>query len=379
MIYKRFADLNLSALGMGCMRLPTTAEGKIDEDRTAEMLAYAMERGVNYYDTAYGYHGGQSELVMGKLLQKYPRESFFLASKFPGYDLRNMGKAKEIFAEQLRKCRVEYFDFYLVHSVSDQNLEGYLDPEGKFGDVAYLIELRKQGKIRHLGFSAHVDIPGMRRFLEKYGKEMEFCQIQLNYLDWTFQDARGKVDLLREFGLPIWVMEPVRGGALATLDETYAEKLRALRPDETIPAWAFRFIQSIPDVVVTLSGMSNDEQLRQNIATFSEEKPLDRDEWNTLLDLADEMTKRTTLPCTGCRYCVDHCPQGLKIPETIKLYNDYRFTGGGAVFPGTIRALSGDQSPANCVGCRSCESVCPQNIAVSEMMKIFAERIENSK
>ena len=259
MIYKNFQDLKLSALGMGAMRLPTIDgdDSKIDEAASEKMVAYAMEKGINYYDTAWGYHGEHSELVMGKLLNKYPRESYYLATKFPGYDLSNMDKVESIFERQLEKCGVAYFDFYLFHNVCEMNIDAYLDP--KYGIFEYLMKQKENGRIRHLGFSAHGSVEVMKRFLDAYGEQMEFCQIQMNYLDWTFQDAKGKVDLLREHHIPVWVMEPVRGGKLASLPEQHAAKLKALRPEEGIPAWAFRFLQSFEDVVVTLSGMSNFE------------------------------------------------------------------------------------------------------------------------
>lgn len=196
-IRKKFQDLELSALGMGAMRLPTIDgnDAQIDEEKAFQMVDKAMEHGINYYDTAWGYHSGNSELVMGKALQKYPRDSFYLATKFPGYDLSNMDKVEEIFEKQLEKCGVEYFDFYLFHNVCEMNIDAYLDE--KYGILDYLLKQKESGRIRHLGFSAHGSCEVMRRFLEAYGQHMEFCQIQLNYLDWTFQDAKAKVELLQ--------------------------------------------------------------------------------------------------------------------------------------------------------------------------------------
>ncbi len=212
MIYKNFQNLKLSALGMGAMRLPVFNgdDSEIDEATTKEMVAYAMEQGVNYYDTAWGYHDGNSESVMGKILKEYPRERFYLATKFPGYDLSNMTKVEEIFEKQLEKCQVEYFDFYLFHNVCEMNIDAYLDE--KYGIYEYLMKQKANGRIRHLGFSAHGSYEVMKRFLEKYGTSMEFCQIQLNYLDWSFQDAKAKVKLLKEYHIPVLVMEPLRGG-----------------------------------------------------------------------------------------------------------------------------------------------------------------------
>ena len=213
MIYNTFKDKKISALGMGCMRFPTIDGDltKIDEKKTAEMFDYAISHGVNYFDTAWGYHGGLSETVTGKLLAKYPRESYFLADKFPGYDVSNMDKVEEIFEKQLQKTGVEYFDFYLFHNVCEKNIEEYLDE--RFGIYDYLVKQKANGRIRHLGMSAHADLPVLDRFLKKYGDAIEFCQLQINWLDWSFQKAKEKVELLRSYNIPVWVMEPVRGGA----------------------------------------------------------------------------------------------------------------------------------------------------------------------
>ncbi len=377
MIYKQFQDQKLSALGFGCMRLPVRGGvyADIDEAAVSEMVAYAMAHGVNYYDTAWGYHDGMSETVMGKVLSAYPRESFFLASKFPGYDLSNMGKVEEIFEKQLEKCGVEYFDFYLFHNVCEMNIDAYLD-DVLYGTYTYLKKQKENGRIRHLGFSAHGAYSVIERFLQAYGRDMEFCQLQLNYLDWTFQDAKAKVELARSYGLPVWVMEPLRGGKLASLPADAESKLKALRPQESIPAWAFRFLQTVPDVCVTLSGMSDFEQVKQNIATFEEDLPLSEREWDALQEIAREMTGKKTLPCTACRYCTSHCPKGLDIPELIKLYNEHSFTGGGFIAPMRIGTLPEEKRPGACIGCRSCERVCPQQIKISEMMTDFAARLQ---
>lgn len=375
MIYKNFQNHKLSALGLGAMRLPVIGgdDSKIDETAAEKMVDYAMEHGINYYDTAWGYHGGQSELVIGRALKRYPRESYYLATKFPGYDLSNMDKVEEIFEKQLKKCGVEYFDFYLFHNVCEMNIDAYLGD--KYGIYRYLMKQKRTGRIRHLGFSAHGSYDVMKRFLEAYGEGMEFCQIQLNYLDWNFQDAKGKLELLAEHQLPVWVMEPLRGGKLAELSEEDAELLKNLRPDESVPAWAFRFLQSIPGVTMVLSGMSNSEQLRENIQTFEEEKPLNSKEMEKLLKIANNMVEKIALPCTACRYCVSHCPQGLDIPALLALYNEHCVTDGGFIAPMALSAIPEEKRPGACIGCRSCEAVCPQQIKVSEAMADFVRKL----
>lgn len=376
MIYRDFQDIKLSALGMGAMRLPVVDgdDSRIDEKKAEEMVACAMEQGVNYYDTAWGYHGGNSEIAMGKALKKYPRDSFYLASKFPGYDLSNMDKVEEIFEKQLEKCQVEYFDFYLFHNVCEMNIDAYLDP--KYGIFDYLMKQKENGRIRHLGFSAHGGLDVLKRFLDAYGGHMEFCQLQLNYLDWVFQNGKEKVELMKKNNIPVWVMEPVRGGKLASLAEEQEAKLKALRPDESIAAWAFRFLQSVPEVKVVLSGMSNMEQMKENIRTFGEDKPLNEKEMETLMGIADEMVKKTTVPCTACHYCVDHCTQGLDIPRLLELYNEHVLTDGGFIAPMALAAIPQDKHPDACIGCRSCEAVCPQQIKISEVMTDFAEKLK---
>lgn len=376
MIFKEFQDLKLSALGMGAMRLPVIngKDADIDEDKTAEMVAYAMEQGINYYDTAWGYHNGNSELVMGRVLGKYPREKYYLATKFPGYDLSNMDKVEEIFERQLEKCGVAYFDFYLFHNVCEMNIDAYLDE--KYHIFDYLMEQKKNGRIRHLGFSAHGSCEVMKRFLQAYGEHMEFCQIQLNWLDWTFQDAKAKVELLSEYKIPVWVMEPLRGGRLCNLQREEMEKLNALRPGETAASLAFRFLQTLPEVVVILSGMSDFEQLKQNIETFAGEEPLNQDEFAALQQIAADMLKTKTVPCTACHYCVSHCPQGLDIPSLLKLYNEHSYTEGGFIAPMALMAMPEEKKPSACVGCRSCEAVCPQQIKISEAMADFVKRMQ---
>ncbi len=376
MIYNDFQDIRLSALGMGGMRFPVSEGnyGKIDREALRAMVAYAIEKGVNYFDTAWGYHNGDSERALGEVLGEYPRSSYYLASKFPGYDLSNMGKVQEIFEEQLKKCGVEYFDFYLFHNVCELNIDAYLDEQ--YGIYAYLLEQKKNGRIRHLGFSTHGTLATVKRFLAAYGESMEFCQIQLNWLDWKMQNARAKVELLNERNIPIWVMEPLRGGKLATLAPEHQAPLKELRPEATAAEWAFRYLQTFPEVTVTLSGMSDMEQLKENIATYEAANPLSQAEAKTLYEVAGAMTAKSTLPCTACRYCTAHCPMELDIPALIELYNEHSYTGGGFLAPMAVGALADDKKPSACLSCRACEAVCPQNIKISEMMTDFTEKLK---
>ena len=375
MLYKQFGDLKLSALGLGMMRLPKCGSGDsdIDEAKAAEMVDYAIRSGVNYFDTAYGYHGGKSEIVTGRILSRYPRESYYLASKFPGYNDANLGRIPEIFEEQLKKCGVTYFDFYLLHNVCEDTIDGYLD-ENK-GLMRYLLKQKAAGRIRHLGFSCHGNYDTLKRMLDTYGQYLEFCQIQLNYMDWHFQDAKARVELLNERNIPIWVMEPLRGGKLARLPRSAEETFHSLRPDESVPGWAFRFLQAVPGVTVTLSGMSSMQQLEENVETFSSEQPLNQAEFDAAVSVADAMVSGGVLPCTACRYCTDGCPAHLNIPALLALYNEYRFSGDTSVAQ-ELRNMPEGARPSACIACRRCEGICPQKIKVSEAMADFARSVK---
>ena len=373
MLYNDFKGLSLSALGMGCMRLPCVngENNNIDMAATEEMVAYAFEQGINYIDTAWGYHGGMSEPTMGEVLSKYPRESFYLASKFPGFNEDLMSRVEEIFEKQLERCKTDYFDFYLFHCLTENNIDGYLDE--KFGIFNYLMKQKQNGRIKHLGFSSHASLHTLKRFLDAYGKDLEFCQLQINWLDWDLQNAKEQVKLVSSYGLPVWVMEPVRGGKLASLKPEYADKLRALRPDASAAEWAFRFIQSLPEVVMTLSGMSNFDQLKENVKTFETFEPVNDAEKAVIFEIARDMIAKTALPCTACKYCVDRCPMELDIPQIITVYNEH--AGEKAVSASALADIDEGKRPSACIGCQSCEEVCPQKIRISDMMSDFASRI----
>lgn len=373
MQYKAFKDLNLSRLGMGIMRLPTHPDGSIDDEKARELVVHAYRSGINYFDTAYSYHGGKSEAFIGKVLQEFPRDTWHLASKMPGHEIRPNLDPKAIFEEQLCRCQVDYFDFYLLHNVYEKSIEVYTDP--KLGIVDYLREQKAEGRIRHLGFSSHATVPALREFLDRYDGVFEFVQIQLNYLDWILQDAKGKYELLTERNLPIIVMEPCRGGKLASLSPAEEVKLRSLRPNDSIASWAFRWLKSLPNVQVVLSGMSSIGQLQDNVQTFSDQSLLTDAEQQCLSEVADGMMN--LLPCTGCRYCCNSCPQGLDIPHLLSLYSDAAL--GSVLTPSmTVDAMPVDKQPGSCIGCGNCRKVCPQGIDVPETLKKFQEILDSN-
>ncbi len=368
MIYREFQGIQLSQLGFGTMRLPLLADGTIDEPQVQKMTDYAMEHGINYFDTAYPYHGGNSERVIGRALKKYPRESFYLADKYPGHQVAAVYDPAAIFEEQLEKCGVDYFDFYLLHNVYENSMDVYLDPQ--WGILDYFKEQKRLGRIKHLGFSSHARVETLKKFLEICGEDMEFCQIQLNYLDWTLQQAREKCELLAEHNIPVWVMEPVRGGKLAKLSEEQEKEMKTLRPEESIAAWALRFLQEIPGVTVILSGMSNMEQMADNVKTFEKRNPLSAEETNIIFEVAEGM--KDSVPCTACRYCCDGCPKGLNIPMLLAVYNEIRVTPNvNSVM--SIQFMPEDKKPTACIACGKCMKICPQNINIPQAFKDMNE------
>lgn len=364
MLYREFQGKKLSLMGFGAMRLPLLADGSVDEAQVIRMVDHAMANGINYYDTAWPYHSGESERIIGRALAKYDRGQYYLATKYPGHQISSKYDPADIFEKQLKKCGVDYFDFYLLHNVYEQSLDVYTDP--KWGIIEYFKEQKRLGRIKHLGFSTHGQVDFIRKFLDLYGQDMEFCQIQLNYLDWTLQDAKGKYELLTERGIPVWVMEPVRGGRLANLSETEESRLRALRPNEAPVAWGLRFLRNLPNVTMILSGVSSLTQMEENVRTISADKPLTQGETDVLLDIAEGM--KDCVPCTSCRYCCDGCPMELDIPMFMATYNDMRF----AINTNTamrIQGLPENKQPTACVGCGACAQVCPQAIDIPKTIE----------
>ena len=372
MIYSDFCNKKISKLAFGTMRLPVKEDKSIDQEHFQKMVDVAIENGVNYFDTAWPYHGGLSEVAIGKALSKYPRESFYLADKFPGHQIAESYYPEEIFEKQLKKCGVEYFDFYLLHNVYENDIAVYEDP--KWGIIDYLLKQKQLGRIKHLGFSSHAKAENLEKFLDRHPGLFEFCQIQLNYVDWSLQDAKRKVDILNERNIPIWVMEPVRGGKLSNFDDKTNQSMKALRPNQSISSWCFDYLFNINGVTVILSGMSNLDQMNDNIKTFNENKPLNEQETKIVYDIAQRIA--STVPCTKCKYCVAGCPMQLDIPMLIATYNDLKVTRAVNSIM-ALDALSEDKLPSACIKCGACKQICPQNIDIpntlQELTKIISE------
>lgn len=355
----------LSRLGMGAMRLPTTSEegAPIDVKKAEEIIDYAVAHGVNYFDTAYVYHEGRSESFLGKALAKYPRDSFYVADKF-NYMANPDYKAQ--FAEQLSRLQMERIDFYLLHAVSDQLMEDLFS----CGCIDYFDQMKAEGKIQYFGFSFHGTPDALRKMLASH--PWDFVQIQLNYYDWLFGDAKELYEILKEANIPIIVMEPVRGGRLASLSDEIDQKLVSAIPERTIASWAMRWLMRLPQVAVVLSGMSSLEQITDNVNTFSEYIPLSDEQETLLFEMCAAFKKFISVACTGCRYCCPDCPQGIDIPQVLEIYNQYKLGG-----PWQLQALDKlpeGKRPEACIGCGSCTSHCPQNIEIPSYMKEMAEQ-----
>ncbi|ARP50629.1 MULTISPECIES: aldo/keto reductase [Caproicibacterium] len=367
----RNTDAHPSLLGFGTMRLPRLQSDKpeIDVPRAQELIDYAYAHGVNYYDTAYMYHDGLSEEFIGQALRKYPRESYFLADKMPAWSMTDQSQVDKIFQTQLVRCGVSYFDFYLCHGLDRHMLEKFR----KFHILDYLKQKKAEGTIRQLGFSFHDTPEVLEQILEAY--DWDFAQIQLNYFDWIAQNAEKQYRLLAERGIPVVVMEPVRGGALAALCPAAEKLLKAAEPQASLASWAIRFVASLPGVMTMLSGMNSAEQVRDNVQLLSDFHPLTADERRTLGQAVDLYRAYLTIPCTGCRYCME-CPSGVEIPTLFRLYNEYKVSHRETDFLTAYKALTEKQRASACIGCGNCAQHCPQHIDIPAKMKEICATIE---
>lgn len=365
MIYRKLEKLGVetSLLGFGCMRLPQTPEHTIDEAETMRLFDLAYQAGVNYYDTAYGYHDGQSELVVGKMLKRYPRNSFFVATKLPMYMIHSLEQAKEIFEEQRRRLQMETFDFYLLHTLNRE----YYNRAVELGIVEYCEQLKREGKIRFLGFSFHDEYAEFERIIND--RDWDFCQIQLNYRDQKFQAGLRGYELAAKKGVPVIVMEPVKGGMLGELPAEVAEPFRKAASGATDASFALRWVADHTNVKVILSGMSTMEQMRDNLQTFEAEKPLTADERAAIEEVAARLDKRIKIGCTACRYCMP-CPHGVDIPENFRLWNSLGMYGSApSLLTGWVKFMPAKAKADQCVQCRACEEKCPQHLPIVESLK----------
>ncbi len=374
MQYSNFASIgrSISKLGFGLMRLPKKEENSetINRDEAFRLIDLAMKSGVNYYDTAYFYHGGDSEQFVKEALSRYPRESFCLATKLPSGVIKDKEKnTEEIFNGQLEKCGVDYFDFYLLHAVNRDNMKVFEEDKS----YEYLAEQKKHGKIKHLGFSYHGDLEFFLELLDKY--KWDFVQLQINYYDWENQNAKEYYKALEERNIPCIVMEPVRGGSLHTLNDEAKAVFEELG-DASAASYALRFVAQLPNVLVTLSGMSTYEQVEDNINTFNECKPLSDREKEAIEKASILFRKNFAIPCTDCKYCVETCPAGINIPACFKAYNEYNKTRDTDDFAKHYSLINEEQRAKHCLDCKACVEKCPQGIDIPRQLRKVSELSE---
>ncbi len=365
-------------IGFGLMRLPETG-GVIDIDKVCRMVDAYLDAGFNYFDTAYVYHGGNSEkAVKEAIIKRHPRDSFTVATKLPAWNIHSLEDRDRIFEEQMERCGVDYFDFYLLHSIEDgNNYDTYI----KYDCFNWGIQKKAEGRIRHFGFSFHGTPELLVKILDEH-PEVEFVQIQLNYADWDNPLVHsGKLyQILSERNIPIIVMEPCKGGKLANHDDECTEILKSVRPDKSVASWAFRFVGSLPGVTTILSGMTTQEQMEDNMNTFKDFEPLSDEEKAAIDKVVEVMFRVEQVGCTACRYCVDGCPMSISIPDIISAINTKR------KFPGDMRpqffyngliARDGNGKASDCIGCGQCEGVCPQHLPIIEILKEGVEKFES--
>ena len=374
MEYRQYRDTELktSLLGLGCMRFPTK-DRMIDYEAAEKIIDYAYANGINYFDSAYNYGmDGDSERTSGKALSKYPRESYNIATKLPPTKMDSPETIREAFNEQLERWGVEYFDFYLMHNLSSGTIDTFSQPHV----IATLLELKAEGKLRKIGFSSHADPETLERFLKHY--KWDFAQMQFNYFDWTYQNAKRQYELFEEYGVPIMVMEPVRGGKLSSVTPEADAMLKEYNPEASISSWALRYAAGFPNVQVVLSGMSAMEQIIDNVGTISNFKPLNDEEHELVMKAAEMLKDQALIPCTKCEYCVATCPSELNIPYLLGIFNNYKLGPSFFQLLG-IKGLPEDKRPSACVACGVCTEKCPQNIEIPEVLAEFAEIFKNTK
>ncbi len=351
--------IETSLLGFGCMRFPTTSEGKIDEPLAEAMLDRAIAAGVNYIDTAYPYHNGESEPFVGRVLAKYDRSSYYLATKLPLWAVDQLEDVDRVFAEQLTRLRTDYIDFYLMHAVSKERWDKMVG----LGVVKRLEELKAEGKIHNLGFSFHDRYEVFEEVLNY--RDWDFCQIQLNYMDAQTQAGLKGYALTESKQIPLVIMEPVKGGTLAAFDEAIAAKFHAHDPQASIASFAMRWVGSLPNVKVVLSGMSGMEQVEDNLKTFGHFRPLSEAEAATIEEVVTTMNSRVKNGCTGCGYCMP-CPFGVKIPDIFRLWNLYHKYQNYRMVRRGWESMDEKNKPSSCVKCGKCERACPQKLNIRE-------------
>lgn len=364
--------IRTSLLGFGCMRFPTNEDGSINEKEALAMIDKAYQSGVTYFDTAYPYHGGKSEEVTGKALARYARDSYYLATKLPIWEVKSVADAERIFQEQLERLQKDYVDFYLMHALD----AGSWKTVKELDLLGYCEKLRAEGKLKYLGFSFHDGYEVFEEILTAY--PWDFCQIQLNYMDKDTQATLKGVELAKKLGIPMIIMEPIKGGSLAKLPYDGIDELfKKARPEASTSSWALRYVASFDNINVVLSGMSTMEQVEDNLQTFAHFAPLSEAEQNIIEQVADALRGRVQNGCTGCRYCMP-CPAGVNIPKCFSIWNHYHiYENINETKWNWTQNIEASQKALNCVKCGKCEQACPQHIAIREDLARLQEELDS--
>ena len=364
-------EKDVSLLGFGAMRFPEK-DGEVDIAESKKMVDYAIRHGVNYIDTAWPYHGGKSELIVKEIMKDYPRESYFLADKLPIWEVKTNEDVDRIFHEQLEKCGVEYFDFYLIHAVNRKRI----DQVKELNLLEQLEKYRDEGKIRNIGFSFHDDLEAFKLWADLY--DWDFCQIQLNYMDVEHQQGIEGYHILTEKGIPVIVMEPVKGGVLVKYNDKIETKMKSYNPDVSIASWAFRWVGTLPNVKVILSGMSTMEQVEDNVKTFTNFKELNKDEQVIIKEVRKDILNLSKVDCTSCNYCMP-CPHGVDIPLNFRVYNGHSMYKNDGYVKWAYGNITKDKKSADlCIECGECVPKCPQQIEIPTELANFVEYLKEN-
>lgn len=368
---RRNRMLSNSKLGFGLMRLPKDKQGQIKLDEVQRMVDSYMERGFNYFDTAYVYEGSE-EAIRQTLVEKYPRDVYTLADKLPVWKLTCQEDVERIFQESLNRTGVDYFDFYLLHSVEKSHYPTY----EKYQCFDFIQEMKKQGKIKYMGFSFHDDADFLDKVLTEH-PEIDFVQLQLNYLDWEngVIQSRRNYEVARKHHKPIVVMEPIKGGTLASFSDDIEKIYKDYAPQKSIASWALRYVASLDGVMTILSGMSNAQQMNDNLDTMTHFEKINNEEAKLIKQVTDQVLSYPTIPCTKCRYCTPGCPMHIQIPDLFTAYNSAKMYGENRRYQTYYKDHStGDYQPAKaCIACGQCESVCPQHLEIISLLKEVSE------
>lgn len=368
---RKFEGLGIEAslLGFGCMRFPLLDNGNIDEVESEKMIDHAIANGVTYIDTAFPYHNGDSEPFVGRVLKKYKREDYFLATKLPVWKITSQQETREVFESQLKRLDVDYVDFYLLHALDSDKWKKII--EYKIIDLCE--ELKAEGKIKYLGFSFHDEFNVFEEIIRYHS--WDFCQLQLNYMDMEIQAGQKGVELANELNVPLVVMEPIKGGSLATLPQDVTQLFNDAQPEWSLASWALRYVGTLPGVKVILSGMSTFEQVEDNLKTFNHYQNLTDKEVAVVNKVASTLQSRTQNGCTGCAYCMP-CPFGVDIPSNFKYWNNCFVYGDEVLFKGKYNKLSNEAKATNCKDCGACEKMCPQQLPIREDLKRVIKDME---